>query len=75
MCKICAASLPPDADVKNLFESRRNSEDFENYSLDMVYKLIKEIINNPYEKIIGVHFFTLNKFKLVDKLLKRFNFE
>lgn len=70
MCRICQVSVP-DGQYINLKDEEAN---FRKYALEKAYQMINEIFNNGFEKLNGVHFFTLNNFIQIKEIINRFDF-
>lgn len=70
MCRICQVSIP-DGKYSALKDEDSN---FRKYALEKAYQMINEIFNNDYEKLNGVHFFTLNNFIQIKEIINRFDF-
>lgn len=74
MCKICKVKVPDDQLA--VYRSLKNQEvEFREFAVSNAVKFINQLFNNEYERIYGIHFFTLNKYENVYEAIKRLNFE
>ena len=55
-------------------ELKDDDEGFKTYALDLTTKMIREIQQRTPEFIRGFHFFTMNNFEMVERLIKIVNF-
>lgn len=71
--KITKVSMEPETFDK--FETLKDDlEEFQEFSLNFMMKMIREIQENSSEFIRGFHFYTMNNFKMVQELVKVIDF-
>lgn len=66
--QIARVDVPEDV-MKSFEKLENNEEEFKNYSVDYFVKFVKDIFNSELG-IYGVHFFTLNRFNAVQRVIK-----
>lgn len=73
MCEICKVSIPEDQLA--LYQAvEEDVERFAEVASTKTCQLLDQIFNWDYEKIYGVHFFTLNKYEHVEAIVKKYDF-
>lgn len=72
MCRISQVQFP---DKDGQYEALRDDDvNFRKYALTKAHQMIDEIFKNDYEKLNGVHFFSLNNFIQIKEIINRFDF-
>lgn len=72
MCRISQVPIP---DINGEYRALKDEDvNFRKYALEKAYQMINEIFNNDYEKLNGVHFFSLNNFIQIKEIINRFDF-
>lgn len=73
MCEICKVTIPENQ--LELYQAAKNDiERFAEVAAAKTCELLDQIFGWEYEKIYGVHFFTLNKLKQVEAIVKKYDF-
>lgn len=73
MCEICKVSIP--VDQLELYQAvAEDIEKFAALAFTKTCELLDQIFNWDYEKVYGVHFFTLNKYEQVEAIVKKYDF-
>lgn len=73
MCKICKVKTPDDIATYRSLKNQEN--EFRDYVVSSTVKFIDQLLNDDFEKMYGLHFFTLNKYENVYEILKTLNFQ
>lgn len=71
--KITKVSIDPEI-YQNLEVLKDDTEEFQKVSLNFMKKIIENIQENSSEYIRGFHFFTMNNFKMIQKLIEIVDF-
>lgn len=74
MCRICKVSVP-DEQMKNYRKLKNNVEQFKQYAKENAEQLLTQLFEYEFEKIYGVHFYTLNKYDNINDILAKHRFE
>lgn len=70
MCDICNVIIP--ANQMEIFQRyQQNNELFAKFAIENATKFITQIFEFDFERIPGVHFFTLNKYEHIVKVVQK----
>lgn len=72
MCRICQVQVPDKGEQYEVLKD--DDVNFRTYALEKAYQMITNIFNNEFEKLSGVHFFSLNNFIQIKEIINRFDF-
>lgn len=74
MCNICNVIIPPKQ--MEIFQRyQQNNEFFAEFAIENATKFIRQIFEFDFERIPGVHFFTLNKYEHIVRVVQKCDFE
>lgn len=74
MCRICKVMVPEE-DFKAYKNLKDDTDAFRNFAVQATVKILNNLFQNDADSIIGVHFFTLNKFELIKRVVEILGFE
>lgn len=73
MCNICNVIIPA-TQMETFQKYQHDNELFAEFAIDNATKFIAQIFELDFERIPGVHFFTLNKYKHIVKVVQKCDF-
>lgn len=73
MCSICHCTIPNDL-MDGYRRYQDNNEQFTAFAVEQATNLLKKIFEFDFEKVFGCHFFTLNNYELIVKVLRKCDF-
>lgn len=74
MCGLCKIKLPEEE--YRLFDLLKDKpKEFQEYAVETNIKLLNDLFTNGEHPVMGVHFFTLNNFNLMKRVISNFDFQ
>lgn len=64
----------PTEDLKKYESVKDDDSQFAKVSVRMAIELVRRLIENEFEPICGIHFFTFNELELTNQVVREFNF-
>lgn len=74
MCRFCKINVP-DEELRLYTLLKDDPKAFQDYAVGNTIKLIGELFQHDEHPVVGVHFYSLNNFELVEKVTKNFDFK
>jgi len=74
MCRLCKVIVPED-EFKMYKLLKDDTKAFQDFAVQNTINILNDLFNNDIEPILGIHFFTLNKFDLMKRVIKNFDFQ
>lgn len=70
MCAVCKVTVPL-VEFDTFKRLRDDEKSFRNFAIDNAVKMINTLFSDGFASICGVHFFTLNRFDLIDEVVRQ----
>lgn len=71
MIKFCRVSLPDEL-LRQYAALADNPAEFMEFAFENAYRLIEQLFQWEYERIGGIHIFTINRFETVNRIVMKF---
>ncbi|KAJ6635606.1 Methylenetetrahydrofolate reductase [Pseudolycoriella hygida] len=74
MCRLCKVSVPEE-DFQIYKQLRDDVNAFEDFAVGRTIELLTDLFSNENHRVVGIHFFTLNNFRLMKRVTSNFDFK